>query len=71
MNVSLHDVRRPFVTANDAVWQIFEPDLPCSQIAFLLDHQDPNSSFRAFAGRALTVVSTRRRRTPDTKRRAA
>ncbi|WP_322027881.1 AraC family transcriptional regulator ligand-binding domain-containing protein [Burkholderia sp. BCC1977] len=27
VSVSLHDARRPFVTANDAMWQIFEPDL--------------------------------------------
>ncbi|KHK59526.1 AraC family transcriptional regulator [Burkholderia sp. A9] len=27
VSVALHDARRPFVTANDAMWQIFEPDL--------------------------------------------
>ncbi|MGZ2748619.1 AraC family transcriptional regulator ligand-binding domain-containing protein [Burkholderia stagnalis] len=27
VSLSLRDVRRPFVTANDAMWQIFEPDL--------------------------------------------
>ncbi|VBB16701.1 AraC family transcriptional regulator [Burkholderia stabilis] len=126
VSLSLQDARRPFVTANDAMWQIFEPDLrrrldllsaeagivervraallelipggvatvddvarklaiskrtlqrrlgdegasfkailaevreklawhyldrsdlPCSQIAFLLGYQDPNSFFRAF-----------------------
>jgi AraC-like DNA-binding protein len=27
VSVALQDARRPFVTANDAMWQIFEPDL--------------------------------------------